>query len=180
MRKALLLLSALAIVGVGGVFTATPTSAEGVTFELTGGSLAVAEPSTATITGGTVAGTVGTSLTGALGSTVVTDTRGGTTGWFSKVTGTTAFTNGTTVIPVTSIKVWVPGAVSTTGVVVATAGTFLTQATGLALTTSAQTLVTATAVIGNNTATFTPSIAVAIPADATVGTYSGAVTQTVS
>jgi hypothetical protein len=65
-------------------------------------------------------------------------------------------------------------------VVVATQGLYLLQSSGLALTAAPQALVTATGVIGNNSATFNPQIAVAIPADATAGAYTGAVTQTVA
>lgn len=166
---------------LGSLLAAAPADAQSVTFSLTGGGLSIAEPGTAAaLTGGALAGLTGTSLTGALGSTVVTDQRGGVTGWASKITGTTAFTNTTTTIPVTSAKAWVPGLVSSTGVVAATAGTYLLEASGLPLTGSAQSLVTASAVVGNNTATFTPSIAVAIPSNATAGDYTGAVTQTVA
>lgn len=166
---------------LGSLLAAAPADAQSVTFSLTGGGISIAEPSgAAALTGGALAGLAGTSLTGALGSTVVTDLRGGVIGWSSKITGTTAFSNSTTTIPVTAAKAWVPGAVAFTGVVTPTAGTYLTEATGLALTGAAQPLVTATAVVGNNTATFTPSIAVAVPANATAGDYTGAVTQTVS
>lgn len=173
--------TAVTVAGLSSLLLAPSATAQSVTFTLTGASISVSEPgSAAALTGGALAGLTGTSLTGALGSTVVTDQRGGITGWTSKITGTTAFSNGTTSIPVTSAKAWVPGVISTTGVVAASAGTYLTELTGLALTGSAQTLVTATAVVGNNSATFTPSISVAIPSNATVGDYTGAVTQTVS
>lgn len=183
MRKTLVLTAALAasVVVVAGL-ASTPAQAQSVTFTLTGSSLAIAEPaSAAALTGGALTGLAGSSITGALGSTVVTDARGGIAGWTSSITGTTAFTNGTTTIPVTSAVAWVPtGGIATTGVVTATQGTHLLQATGLALTSSAQALVTATLVVGNNTATFTPQLAVAIPANATAGAYTGAVTQTVA
>jgi len=181
MRKALVI-TAVAAAVVTVSLAGAPAQAQSVTFALTGSSLAIAEPGTAaTLTGGSLASLAGTSITGALGSTTVTDARGGVVGWTSKVTGTTDFTNGTTTIPVTSATVWIPVAgISTTGVVVASQGTYLTQLTGLALTSLAQTLVTATGVVGNNTATFSPQIAVAIPSNATAGTYTGAVTQTVA
>jgi hypothetical protein len=181
-RKALALTavtaaSALVVVGLA----TAPAQAQTVTFALTGSSLSIAEPSTAAaLTGGALVSLTGSSVTGALGSTV-TDARGGTTGWTSSITGTTAFSNGTTSIPVTSAVAWIPvGGIATTGVVTATQGLYLLQTSGLALTSSAQPLVTATLVLGNNTATFTPQLAVAIPANATAGAYSGAVTQTVS
>jgi hypothetical protein len=183
LRKALALTaataaSALVVVGLASA----PAQAQSVTFSLTGSTLAIAEPATAAaLTGGALAGLAGSSITGALGATTVTDARGGTTGWTSSITGTTAFGNGTTTIPVTSAVAWVTtGGIATTGVVTATQGTHLLQGTGLALTAAAQALVTATVVLGNNTAIFTPQLAVSIPSNATAGAYSGAVTQTVS
>jgi hypothetical protein len=180
MRKALVLgatLVAAAALSLGS----SPAQATSVTFSLTGGSLAVAQPSsTAALTGGALSSLTGTALTGSLGSTTVTDNRGGVTGWTSTIAQSTAFTNGTTTIPVGNTKAWVASAIVPTGVAVVTSGTYLTQLTGLSLTASAQSFVTATAVLGNNSATFNPSIAVTIPSDATAGDYTGAITQTVS
>lgn len=180
MRKSLLVLPAVAALSLG-VLSSAPADAQSVTFSLTGGSIAIAEPSSAAaLTGGALAGLTGSTVSGALGSTTVTDQRGGTTTWQSRIAGPAGgFTNGTTTIPASAAVVWVPGVISTTGVVVATQGTHLLQASGLALTTSAQDLVTTSGVIGNNSATFTPSIAITIPSNATAGDYSGTVTQTV-
>jgi hypothetical protein len=172
----------VALAVAGSVLAAAPANAQNVTFTLAGGALSVSEPSAdaALTPAAGLAGLTGTTASGSLGSTVVTDNRAGIAGWTSKITGTTAFTNGNTTIPVTAAKAFVPGVVSTTGTVLATAGTYLSAATGLALTSSAQTLVTATAVVGNNTATFNPSLSITIPGDATAGAYTGVVTQTVS
>lgn len=165
---------ALPVVAAGGA------EAQSVTFTLSGGSLSIAEPGAATLTAGALSGLAGTSFTGSLGATTVTDTRGGITGWSTTIAQTTPFTDGTTTIPAANVKAWVPGAIVPTGVATVTAGTYLTQLTGLALSGSPQTLVTAVAVVGNNSASFTPSIAVTVPADATAGTYTGVITQTVS
>ncbi len=180
MRKALLAGTVL-MAAAGLALAGSPAEATSVTFTLTGGSLSVAQPSSAAaLTGGALAGLTGTALTGSLGSTTVTDSRGGTTGWTSTIAQTTALTNGITTIPVGNTKAWVTGAIVPTGVAVVTSGTYISQATGLTLSGSAQSLVTATAVVGNNSATFSPSIAVTIPADATAGDYTGVITQTVS
>lgn len=180
MRKVLVAGTVLAAVA-GLALTGSPAEATSVTFSLSGGSLSVAQPSgTAALTGGALAGLAGTALTGSLGSTTVTDQRGGITGWTSTIAQTTAFTNGETTIPAASTKAWVASAIVPTGVAVVTSGTYLTQATGLALTSTAQSFVTATAVVGNNSATFNPSIAVTIPGNATAGDYAGVITQTVS
>lgn len=161
------------------VALASPAGATDVTFTLAAGSLTISQPTaTATLTGGQLS-LLGSTVAGALGQTVVSDNRGGVTGWSSGIAGS-ALTNGTTTIPAGQAKAFVPGAVAVTGTAVTTAGTYLDAATGLALTTGGQPLVTATAVVGVNTATFTPSISVAVPGDATAGTYTGTVTQTVS
>jgi hypothetical protein len=180
-RKTLLAVPAVAAIALAAL-SAPPAEAQTVTFTLTGSSLAISEPSsTAALTSGALSGLTGSAVTGALGSTVVTDQRGGVAGWSSKIAGdANGFSNGTTTIPASSAVAWVPvGSLTSSGVAVVTAGTHVTQATGLALTTSAQNLVTATAVVGNNSATFTPSLAVSIPSNATAGDYSGVVTQTV-
>jgi hypothetical protein len=180
MRKALVLGAAL-VVAAGLSLGGSPAEATSVTFSLTGGSLSVAQPSsTATLTGGALGGLAGSAITGSLGSTTVTDGRGGVTGWTSTIAQTTAFSDGTTTIPVGNTKAWVASAIVPTGVAAVSSGLYVSQATGLALTGTAQNFVTATAVVGNNSATFNPSIAVTIPSNATAGDYTGAITQTVS
>lgn len=185
MRTRLTLVAGTAMLGLAGsVLGAAPANAQDVTFTLAAGGLSIAQPTAAAAltASGALSGLTGTTVAGSLGTTKVTDDRAGIVGWTSKITGTTAFTNGAgkTSIPVTAAKAYVPGVVTVTGTVVATAGTYLDAATGLALTNAPQTLVTATAVVGNNTATFAPSLSVAVPGDATAGDYTGAVTQTVS
>lgn len=177
MRKVIALGTAAASLA-GIVALAAPAGATSVTFSLAGGSLSISQPTaTATLTGGALA-VGGSTVAGALGQTSVTDDRGGVIGWSSKISGT-SFTNGTTVIAVGDAKAYVPGAVTVTGAATSNAGTYLTAPTGLALTTADQALVTATAVVGVNTATFTPNLSVAVPGNATAGTYTGTVTQTV-
>jgi hypothetical protein len=161
--------------------TGGPAHAQTVTFSLGPGSLSITEPGSVTLTAGTLASLAGSSFTGSLGSTTVTDQRGGVLGWTTTIAQTTAFTNGTTTLPVSSTKAWVAGAiVPSSGTATVTAGTYLTQLTGLVLSGSAQAFVSATAVLGNNTTSFNPSIAVTIPSNATAGSYSGVITQTVS
>jgi len=179
MRKApALLAAAFSLVGV--VTLSAPADAQGVTFTLAGGSISISEPGAATLTAGALSGLAGGAFTGSLGNTTVTDQRGGVTGWSTTIAQTTAFSDGSTTIPVANTKVWVTAPIVPTGVAVVTAGTYLTQPTGLALTGSPQTFVSASAVLGNNSATFNPSLAVTVPVDATAGTYSGVMTQTVS
>jgi hypothetical protein len=179
MRKPLLV-GTLAAAALTVPLLAGGAEAQSVTFTLGGGSLAITEPGNATITAGLLSGLAGTSFSGSLGNTTVTDTRGGITGWASTVAQTTAFTDGTTTIPAANVKAWVPALIVPTGVATVTSGLYVTELSGLALTGAAQTLVTAIAVVGNNSATFNPSIAVTVPSNATAGTYTGVITQTVS
>src|SRR4051794_9890642 len=165
MRKSLLAVPAVAAVALAAL-TAQPAQATNVTFSLTGSSLAISEPtSDAVLTSGALSGLAGSSVTGTLGSTVVTDARGSLTGWNAKISGDAGgFHNGSTTIPASAAVAWVPvGSLATTGVSVVTANLHVTQLTGLTLSTTPQNLVTATGVVGNNTATFTPSLAVTIP-----------------
>jgi hypothetical protein len=179
MRRTLVL-ATLAAAALSFPLMSGAAQAQSVTFTLTSGSLAIAEPGAATLTAGALSGLVGTSFTGSLGATTVTDTRGGITGWSTTIAQTTAFSNGSTTIPAANVKAWVGSPIVPTGVAVVTSGTYLAELTGLGLTGTAQTFVTATAVVGNNSATFNPSIAVTVPTDATAGTYTGVITQTVS
>lgn len=181
MRKALALgTTAAALTLMAAV--AAPASATDVTFTITGGSLSISQPATAALTGGD-SGLLGQSVSGALGETTVTDQRNGITAWSTKIHGTD-FTNGTTSIAVTSVKAFVPATplMAVTGTVVPTQGLAVDALTGVALAVAPNgpTLVTTAGVLGNNTVTFTPHISIPIPADATAGTYSGTVTQTVS
>lgn len=183
MRKAYFV-AAVAMAAAGLALTSSPAQATSVTFTLTGGPLSIAQPGTTASlgAGGTadlLTNLAGSAITGALGTTTVTDNRGGVTGWTTTI-ATTAFTNGTASIPAANAKAWVSAPIVPTGIAVVTAGTYVSQATGLVLSTTGQNFVTASAVGGVNAASFSPSIAVSIPTDAIAGTYTGAVTQTVS
>jgi hypothetical protein len=150
-------------------FTALPASADttNVTFALSGGALAVSAQPTAAL--GNQGGSGTTSVSGSLGNTVVTDTRGGTAGW-SALAATGAFTNGTTTASAVSYAP--PALPTTTGTVVAT-GTTQT------LTATPAQVVAGTVVLGNNTATWNPTLTVTLPASSTAGSYAGTITTSV-
>lgn len=161
--------------------TGAPAQAQTVGFSLGGGTLSITEPVTVTLTAGTVASLAGSSFTGSLGSTTVSDQRGGVVGWTTTIAQTTAFGNGTTTLPASSTKAWVAAPiVPSSGTATVSAGTYLTQLTGLVLSGTGQAFVSATGVLGSNTTSFNPSIAITLPSNATAGTYSGVITQTVS
>jgi hypothetical protein len=143
-----------------------------VTFTVTTGELSISVP-TATNLG---SGAPGTTITGALGAVTVTDDRAAlNASWTATAASTDWTTGGGTspeTIPATDVT-YNPGAVTTTGTVTATPSQITLSGT-------AQTVVAATAVIGDNTASWDPSLAVAVPAAAVSGTYTATLSHSVS
>jgi hypothetical protein len=173
-----------AVVGLaavaGMVVAAAPASAgTGVTFTLTGGSLSIAQPSaTATITGVTSTA-LGTTSTGSLGSTTVTDTRASTAGWAVSMSSTDLSDGATHTIVAGKMVAYlsaVPTATSGTAVVTTTK---LSAVTGLTLANTAGSLMTATTV-GSNVVSFNPTVQLTVDSTDIAGTYTGTVTQTVA
>jgi hypothetical protein len=121
-------------------------------------------------------GSPGTTISGNLGgSVVVTDNRAALAAVWTAVASSTDFTTGAgtanETIPAADAT-YTPGAITTTGGITAT-GTTIT------LSGTPQTVVTASG-SGNNTASWDPTIAVAVPAAAVGGTYTATLTQSVS
>jgi hypothetical protein len=143
-----------------------------VTFDVTTGALSMTAPVSASV--GT--GAPGTTISGALGSVTVTDDRALLTATWIATASSSAWTTGggtpAETIPASDVG-YDPGSITTTGTITAT-GTPITLAT------TAAPVVTGSAGVGNNTATWNPAIAVAVPAAAVGGTYTGTVTQSVS
>ncbi len=179
MRKQLVALT-IAGTAVAGMFAAPNANAEETetTFELiAAGGLSISVPSSAELSSGTAtdAGT----LTAQLGSVTVANEQGALIGnWTASVTASD-FTTGTATAAETISKdniAYASGlATATSGIGVFTPG----QATTLlaqSLSTS-RTAYAATAAVGNNSATWNPTIVVTIPASAVVGEYSGTITH---
>lgn len=144
LRRSLLLGSAVAALVVGSALPASagPTT---TTFALTGGALTLSTPATATLTD---APTGTAAISGSLGANSVSDLRGGTAGWIVTA-ASTAFTGPG---PTTSTAIgYTGGTVTETGTITVADGALV------ALTTSAASVVTATAISGNNTAAWDPS-----------------------
>jgi hypothetical protein len=143
-----------------------------VTFAVTSGALTMTAPASANLG----SGAPGTTINGSVGAVVVTDDRALLAAVWTAVASSSAFvTGGSTpaeTIPATDVG-YNPGTPTTTGVV--------TNVTGLPITLSntPQPVVTLTGV-GNNTASWNPALAVAVPAAAVVGTYTATLTQSVS
>lgn len=177
MRKALVVTAVLAAVGAAAL-AGPPAQATTVSFSLTGSTLSISEPTaTATLSAGTLS--VGSTVSGSLGTTVVNDQRGGilAASWKVQVTGS-AFSNGTTTIPVDAAVMYIDTPITVSGLAVATT-LYSTALTGLPLSLSPQDFVTTLPVLGTTSATYDPKVQVTIPAGATAGTYTGTITQTV-
>jgi hypothetical protein len=91
---------------------------------------------------------------------------------WSVTAGETNFASGLQTIPATDATYQV-GTVTTTGTITVTP-------TDITLSNSPQTVLTGSAGVGDNTATWDPTVTVAVPAAAIGGTYSGTLTQSVS
>jgi Ice-binding-like/Domain of unknown function DUF11 len=114
---------------------------------------------------------------GSLGIVQVTDERAGLAGW-TATTSATEFTTGdgrpAETIPAADVLYLISGFTSTTG-----SATFTrTPETGLSGT--AQAVVTATNVNGDNSAAWNPVLQVSVPSGAIVGTYSATITHSVA
>jgi len=121
-------------------------------------------------------GAPGTTVSGAMGPMTVTDDRALLSASWTVTVASTDFTTGggtaAETIPATDLG-YDPGSITTTGVITATG-------TPVTLSGTAQPTVTGTAGVGDNTATWDPTLSVAVPASATGGLYTGTVTDSVS
>lgn len=183
MRKSLFLIAA------GGVFvitTALPASAATsgrtemtamesagpttTTFTVTNGALTITTPDSVNLGSGAPGTTIGPT---ALGTVTVNDNRASASASWTATVSSTDFTSGSQTIPA-------PDATYTTGAVTKTGTITITTDPGLTLTGAAQTVVSGTAGSGNNSATWTPTIAIAVPVSAVAGLYAGTITHSVS
>jgi hypothetical protein len=143
-----------------------------VTFAVTSGELAMTAPTAADLG----SGAPGTTISGEIGATTVTDDRALLSASWTATASATDFTTGTATpdetIPVTDAT-YAPGTITTTGTITA-------APSEITLDGQPQTVVTGTAGVGNNTASWDPTVAVAVPAQAVNGTYTGTLTQSVA
>lgn len=151
-----------------------------VTFAITAGSLNITVPATVNI--GSAA--PGGSITGQLGAVQVTDQRGLLVStWTTTVTSTAFTTGGATAaetIPVSAVKYASGPTTATTGVGVFTPGQANTAAAATLTSTTGLNAMQLTLGVGNNSATWNPTLVVAVPAAAVAGTYTGTVTHSVA
>jgi hypothetical protein len=148
----------------------SPTTA---TFTVNTGALTITVPATTVLGSGAPGTTIGPT---ALGAVTVTDNRALLLAtWTATVSSTTFVTGGGTAaetIPV-SDATYVTGTATHTGVLVVTPTPTLT------LSVASQTVVTG-AGVGNNSAAWNPTIAIAVPAAAVTGLYTGTISHSVA
>ncbi|PBC67650.1 hypothetical protein BX265_8275 [Streptomyces sp. TLI_235] len=165
------------VVAAAGVADAAPGDTT-VTFSVSGGSLAISVPAGPVGLGSALPGG---SVGGQLGSVTVTDARALlTASWTASVVSGSFTTGGSTAaetVPASAVSYW-SGTGSVTGTGTFTPGQATSgQAQTLDTTRTAYTLSGGT---GNNSATWNPTLAIAIPAGAVNGVYTGTVTHSVA
>jgi hypothetical protein len=170
--------AALFIGGAGGFTLAVPAFAATasntpVTVEVTGGDLTISAPAESVNLGSVVTSNTAQTVSALLGNVTVTDNRGGTAGWTATASATD-FTGPQTISTSTwgSVVYTAPQA-TVTGTATVTPSTESTMYPG-------GRVQDATDVNGSNTATWDPTIAVTIPANALAGTYSTSITHSVA
>ena len=137
------------------------------------GVLSITAPASADLGSAAPGGTAAASL----GTVQVTDGRAGVAGWTATVSATD-FTTGAgspaETVPVDDVRYLIGGFTSTTGFATFTPA-LLTDLSG-----TAQAVVTATFVNGDNSAAWNPVIQVLVPSGAVAGLYSGTITHSVA
>jgi hypothetical protein len=174
MLKIIIATAGLFIGGAGVLALAVPAFAATtpVTVQITGGVLGISAPAGPVSLGTTAGSSSAQNVTGSLGAVVVSDQRAGIAGWVATA-GSTDFTGSAGGSILASTVGYVPG----TAVVVGTATVAPVSLTAM---TTPGTVQTATAVSGDNTGTWNPSIGVPIPAGALAGSYGATITHSVS
>ncbi|MGX4738494.1 hypothetical protein [Kitasatospora griseola] len=139
-----------------------------VTFVVTSGALTLSVPASAVLG----SGAPGTSISAPIGPCTVVDNRALLSASWTVTAAETDFVNGPSTIPAADATYTV-GSVTTTGTITVTS-------TNVTLSNSAQTVLTGSAGVGDNTATWDPTVTVSVPASAVSGLYTGTLTQSVA
>jgi hypothetical protein len=149
-----------------------PSAATTVTFSVTIGALTITAPATVNLGSGVPGGRIN----GSLGTVTVTDTRALLAAAWTATASSTDWTTGThttaETIPAGDVT-YDPGSVAPTGTITITSAP-------ITLSNAAQTVVTGTAGVGNNTAAWNPALQVTVPSAAVGGAYSATLTDSVS
>ncbi|MCH7232035.1 hypothetical protein L0U85_14390 [Glycomyces sp. L485] len=177
LRLRLLLIAAAVVALLLAPVSVAAASHTSLTVTVQSGSLAISVPEAADL------GIVdpATTASGQIGSVTVTDERAQLTASWTASVSADAFTTGGAspeeTIPTSDVRYWSGLATATSGVGVFTPAQPL-PANAVTLSTD-RTAFTLTAGVGNNSASWNPTVLVDVPADAVAGVYTGAVTHTV-
>jgi hypothetical protein len=144
------------------------------TFDVTSGALTITAPDTAFLG----SGAPGTTISGQLGTVTVNDNRAALTeSWVASASSTDFTTGGGTdaeTIPVADVSY-------TVGSFTSIVGTITPVASNLdPMSHDPQPVVTGSSGVGDNSVSWNPTIAVAVPANAVTGTYTGTITHSVA
>ena len=143
-----------------------------ITFVVTTGALTMTAPGTANLG----SGAPGTTISGPLGVVTVSDNRALLNASWTATASSTNFTTGGggpgLTIPATAAD-YNPGHITVTGTITATP-------INITLSNSPQDVVDGSAGSGDNSASWNPTILIAIPGTAVGGTYTGTLTESVS
>jgi hypothetical protein len=170
MRNFLLIASTLATVAAA---IALPAGADTMSFTLTAaGVLSISAPSGDVSLGSQMSLNSASTLTGQLGTVTVSDLRGGSQTWTASVIASsfTPVPTGTAIAA--SAITYVPGALTFTG------GAAGTAVTGVGL--AGVTTVVNGSGSGVGTASWNPTISVAVPANFAAGVYTSTITHSVA
>lgn len=153
----------------GGAYDPSTTT----TFTVDSGALSISVPVSADLGAGNPGTTIGPT---SIGPVTVVDNRALLDASWTVTAASTDFTTGggtaPETIPATDVS-YTPGTVTTTGTVTATPSS-------ITLSNDSQTVLTATGIIGDNTASWDPSLGVAVPASAVGGVYTATLTHSVA
>lgn len=138
------------------------------TFAIPPGALTISVPAGASLG----SGAPGTQISAPIGPVTVTDDRALLSASWTVTASSTDFTSGSSALSATDATYSV-GSVTTTGTITATG-------TDITLSNSPQTVVTGSDGVGDNTASWDPTISVAVPISAVNGSYTGTLTQSVA
>jgi len=151
---------------------AVPTGAQAVsttiTADVTSGALSISVPASANLG----AGAPGTSISGPLGPATVTDDRALLAASWTVTASESDFISGASTMPASAAD-YAPGSVTTTGTITVTQ-------TSITLGNSPSVVLTGSSGVGNNTASWNPTVTLHVPASAVAGAYTGTLTQSVS
>jgi hypothetical protein len=143
-----------------------------VTFAVTSGALTMTAPTAADLG----SGAPGTDIASEIGTVLVTDDRALLSASWNATASATDFTTAAATtaetIPATDVD-YAPGTITTTGGITATPH-------NITLDHEATLVVAGTAGVGNNTASWNPTLTVHVPVQAVTGTYTGTLIQSVS